>query len=146
MSPAAASAGRALVDRLAGQRRRDGGTAEGPLRLITVTEEPGRTRRRRRPLGQPDPRDADPQQGPGRRRQAAALLADAVDLHRKATRSGRRGGSGCNCWRGSGRIARGLARLFGLAGWSSLFGFRGLAAPGSIEQRYLRWSRARALR
>ena len=30
-------AGRAVVNRLAGQRRPDGGTAEGPLRLITVT-------------------------------------------------------------------------------------------------------------
>ena len=39
--------GRALVDRLAGQRRRDGGTAEGPLRLITVTEEAGKDKRRR---------------------------------------------------------------------------------------------------
>ena len=39
---------------------------------------------------------------------------------------------------------RGLGRLFGLAGWPALFGFRGLAAPGSVEQRYLRWSRARA--
>ena len=53
---------------------------EGPLRLITVTE--------RRPLGQPDPRDADPQQGPGRCRQAAALLADAVGLHRTAQGAG----------------------------------------------------------
>ena len=32
---------RAVVDRLAGQRCRDGRTAEGPLRLITVTEEAG---------------------------------------------------------------------------------------------------------
>ena len=40
---------------------------------------------------------------------------------------------------------RGPGRLLGLAGWSGLFGFRGLAAPGSIEQRYLRWSTARAL-
>ena len=31
--------GRGLVNRLAGQRCRDGGTAEEPLRLITVTEE-----------------------------------------------------------------------------------------------------------
>ena len=40
---------------------------------------------------------------------------------------------------------KGLDRLFGLAGWSSLFGFRGLASPGSIEHRYLRWSRGRAV-
>ena len=59
---------------------------QGPLRLITVSDEG---------IGQPDPRDADPQQGSRRRRQAAALLADAVGLHRDSTRSGRRGGSGC---------------------------------------------------
>ena len=34
----------------------------------------------------------------------------------------------------------GAGRLLGLAGWLELFGFRGLAAPGSIEKRYLRWS------
>jgi formylglycine-generating enzyme required for sulfatase activity len=39
---------------------------------------------------------------------------------------------------------KGFSRLFGLAGWSSLFGFRGLE-PGSIEHRYLRWSRGRAV-
>ncbi len=39
---------------------------------------------------------------------------------------------------------RGVRRVFVLAGWSALFGYRGLAAPGSIEQRYLRWSTARA--
>ena len=37
--------GRALVYRLAGQRARDGGKAEGPLRLITVTEEADGERR-----------------------------------------------------------------------------------------------------
>ena len=36
----------------------------------------------------------------------------------------------------------GLGRLLGLAGWSGLLDFRGLAAPCSIEQRYLRWSAA----
>ncbi len=44
-------------------------------------------------------------------------------------------------WKGR----RGLARLFGLAGWSAFLGFRRLAAPGSLEARYLRWSRAGAL-
>ena len=79
-----------------GQRRPDGGKQAGPLRLIT-------DRRRRR--GQPDPRDADPQQGPGRRRQAAALLADAVDLHRKKQGAGGAAGTIAAHGRGSGRIA-----------------------------------------
>ncbi len=43
------------------------------------------------------------------------------------------------------RDRKGLARLSGLAGRSALFGFRGLAPRGSLEQRYLRWSKARAL-
>jgi len=38
---------------------------------------------------------------------------------------------------------RGLARMLGLAGSSSLFELRGLATKGSLEQHYLRWSRAR---
>ncbi len=38
---------------------------------------------------------------------------------------------------------KGVARLGGLAGWSGLVGFRGLAAPGTLERRYLRWSMAR---
>jgi formylglycine-generating enzyme required for sulfatase activity len=37
---------------------------------------------------------------------------------------------------------RGPARLLGLAGWSGLIGLRGLAVPGSLEGRYLRWSLA----
>ena len=40
---------------------------------------------------------------------------------------------------------KGLKRIFGLAGWSGLVAFRGLATPGSIEQSYMRWSKARAL-
>ena len=39
-------------------------------------------------LGQPDPRDPDPQQRVGRRGPAAALLADALALHRAAPGSG----------------------------------------------------------
>jgi hypothetical protein len=35
-------------------------------------------------------------------------------------------------------------RLFGLAGWRDIFRFRGLATPGSVEQRYLRWSNVAA--
>ena len=42
MSPVAASPGRALVDRLAGQRRRDDGAAGAPLRLIIVSEDIGK--------------------------------------------------------------------------------------------------------
>jgi formylglycine-generating enzyme required for sulfatase activity len=43
------------------------------------------------------------------------------------------------------RDRKGLARFSGLAGWSSFFSFYGLAPRGSLEQRYLRWSKARAL-
>ena len=43
------------------------------------------------------------------------------------------------------RAAHGRLSLRRLAGWSELFGFRDLAARGSLEQRYLRWSSGRAL-
>ena len=79
-------AGLALVDRLAGRRQRDGAGRQGPLRLITITgDEPGSTD----PVGQPDPRDPDPQQGRRCRRQAATLLADALALPRAAPGPGR---------------------------------------------------------
>ncbi len=94
--------GRDLVDRLAGRRRPDSGTRHGPLRLITVSEDAGDRRAggAAGPLGQPDPRDADPQQGPRRRWQAAALLADAVDLHRDQQGTG--GAAGAAAASGAG--------------------------------------------
>ncbi len=38
---------------------------------------------------------------------------------------------------------KGLVRLFGLAGWSKLFSFRGLSIDTPIESAYIRWSIAR---
>jgi formylglycine-generating enzyme required for sulfatase activity len=133
-------AGRALVNRLAGERARDGGKAEGPLRLITVTEEGDGERRDGRwvnlihetlirskgldAAGKPQPywptlwRYIEQNKERAARRERVQLLARE--------------------W----KDRRGLARLLGLAGWSSLFGLRGLVVPGSLEQRYLRWSRA----
>jgi formylglycine-generating enzyme required for sulfatase activity len=137
--------GRAVVDRLAGQRRRDGGTAEGPLRLITVTEEGG-------------------QNGSSQRTRWANLIHETLIRSRGLDANGKMQPYWPTLWnyieKNKQRAARwerlqllarewkdrkGLARLHALAGWSALFGFRGLAARGSLEQRYLRWSRSRAL-
>ena len=139
-------AGRALVDRLAGQRAREGGTAEAPLRLITVTEDAGKggspsvdgrwvnliheTLIRSKGLdsaGNPQPYWPTLWTHIESHKDRAARLERLQLLARE--------------W----KDRKGLARLFGLAGFSSLFAFRGLAAPGSIERRYLRWSRASAL-
>ena len=138
--------GRALVDHLAGTRARGDPEAVGPLRLITVADEAedpttGQHRKgwvnlihetliRSKGLdakGQPQPywptlwRYIEQHQDRAARRERLQLLARE--------------------WKGR----KGLARLFGLAGWLELVGFRGLAAPGSIEQRYLRWSTVRGL-
>jgi formylglycine-generating enzyme required for sulfatase activity len=142
-------AGRALVNRLAGQRVLDVGSAEGPLRLITITKEEagggteggdGRwvnliheTLVRSRGL------DAA-----GEAQPYWPTLWKYIEKHKE--RAARRERLQLLAREWSDR--RGLARLLGLAGWSltgwsSLFGFHGLVAPGSIEQRYLSWSRAR---
>ena len=138
--------GRTLVDHLAGTRARGDPKAVGPLRLITVADEADElttdqwrkgwvnliheTLIRSRGLdakGQPQPywptfwRYIEQHQDRAARRERLQLLARE--------------------WKGR----KGLARLFGLAGWLELVGFRGLAAPGSIEQRYLRWSTVRGL-
>ncbi len=133
-------AGRALVARLAGERRRDGGAAQGPLRLITVTgdESAGNGTRwvnlihetliRSKPdaAGKPLP--------------YWKTLWDYVEKHKHRAAHRERLQLLAQEW----RQRRGLARLFGLAGWSSLWGYRRLAAPWSLEFRYLRWSRATA--
>ncbi len=138
--------GRDLVDRLAGRRRLDGGTRHGPLRLITVSEE-GRE-------GAPA----------ARQDRWVNLIHETLIRSRGLDASGRPQPYWPTLWTyiesNKERAARrerlqlmarewkdhkGLSRLFGLAGWSSLFGFRGLAAPGSLEHRYLRWSRGRAV-
>ena len=139
--------GLALVYRLAGTPARDGGAAHGPLRLITVTEEPAgsdgagngsgesggwvnlihETLVRSKGLdekGKPQP------YWPtlwGYIEANKPLAARREELQLRARR-----------W----KDRRGLARLLGLAGWSGLLGFWGLATPRSLEQRYLRWSGA----
>ncbi|MBK8176697.1 MAG: SUMF1/EgtB/PvdO family nonheme iron enzyme [Rhodospirillales bacterium] len=136
--------GRSLVARLAGQRRRDGGTAEQPLRLITITEDS----------------EKDKQPGGGPR---INLIHETLIRSKGLDAAGKPQPYWPTLWayieKNTERAAQrerlrllarewkdrtGLSRLFGLAGWSSLLGFRRLAAPGSLEQRYLRWSRARA--
>ncbi|MBL8666326.1 MAG: SUMF1/EgtB/PvdO family nonheme iron enzyme [Rhodospirillales bacterium] len=136
------SGGRMIVDRLAGRRRPDGALAEGPLRLLTIAGETGKN-------GKGDARvslihetlirskrpDAD-----GRAQPYWPMLWNYIE--RNAERAARR--ERLTLMAREWKDRTGFARLRKLAGWSSLFGFRGLAAPGSLEQRYLCWSRARA--
>ncbi len=118
---------------LAGMRR-------DPRHVALAKAEPARQGRL---LGQPDPRDPDPQQGNGRRgashSHSGLTLWQYIEQHKDRAARRERLRLQAREW----KERKGLARLFGLAGWSGLFGFRGLAAPGSIEQRYLRWSTGR---
>ena len=134
--------GRDLVNRLAGQRGASGDAkGHGPLRLITVTEEPvaGNTAQDKARWvnlihemlihskntsaeGKPQPywptlwQYIEQNKAQAARREHLELLARQ--------------------W----KERKGLARLFGLAGWWDLVSFRGLAARGSLERSYLRWS------
>ena len=134
-------AGRALLGRLAGERLLDGAPAHGPLRLITVTNE------------------ADGAAGPGTDGRQVNLIHETLICSKAPDAQGRRQPFWPSLWTyieqhkdraarrerlrllaREWRERRGLARLVGLAGWQDVFGFRGLAAPDSVERRYLRWS------
>ncbi len=136
--------GRGLVHRLAGERARDGGVA-GPLRLITVTEE------------------AESGATASAHRRSVNLIHETLIRSKGLDAAGKPQPYWPTLWsyieKNKDRAARrerlqlmarewkegrGLSRYFTLAGWSSLFGFRGLAAAGSLEKRYLGWSQAKA--
>ncbi|MDG4594615.1 MAG: SUMF1/EgtB/PvdO family nonheme iron enzyme [Candidatus Contendobacter sp.] len=134
--------GRAIVDRLAGTRASDGGKNTGPLRLITVTEEAagGDTTGRwvnliHETLIRSKRLDATSKPQP-----YWPTLWTYIEQHKKRAARRERLQLLAREWKDH----QGFARLFGLAGWSSLFGFRGFATPGSIEQRFLTWSRRKA--
>jgi len=138
--------GRDLVDRLAGRRSPDGGKAHGPLRLITVSEDWGD----REPAAGHDRwvnlihETLIRSKGPdveGKAQPYWPTLWDYIERNKERAARRERLQLMAREWKDRG----GLARLRGLAGWSSLFGYRGLAAPESVEERYLRWSRASAL-
>jgi formylglycine-generating enzyme required for sulfatase activity len=138
--------GRGLVDRLAGQRRPGGGMAEGPLRLITVTEEAGKNK-----VAKGDGRwvnlihemliRSKGVDATGKAQPYWPTLWDYIEQHKERAMRRERLQLLAREW----KDRKGLDRLFGLAGWSSLFEFRGLVAPRSLEHRYLRWSRGRAV-
>ena len=133
--------GRDLVNRLAGERSRDDGEARGPLRLITVTDETSTDKTRWVSLihetlirgrggasdGRPQPYWLTLWNYIDENKERAALYEHLQLLARE--------------WKE--RRTR-LSRAFGLAGPTEIYKFRGLAVPESIEERYLRWSTARA--
>jgi len=142
-------AGEALLNRLAGERNPDSGTGRGPVRLITVSEE----------VAGADAAAEVPDKGKGR---WVNLIHETLIRSKGPDDKGKPQPYWPTLWRyieqhkdraarrerlqlqaREWRSRKGLARLFGLAGWSGLLGFRGLATPGTIERRYLRWSLAR---
>ena len=136
--------GRTLVARLAGQRRGEGGATEQPLRLIMVTDD---TEKNKGPDGGP----------------WVNLIHETLIRSKGKDAAGKPQPYWPTLWnyieKNKARAARqerlqlmardwndrsGLGRYFSLAGWSSLFVFRGMTSPGSLERRYLRWSQANA--
>ena len=98
----------------------------------------------RQGLGQPDPRDADPQQGLGRQGRTAALLADALALHRAAPGPGARGASACSYWRGSGRTARDSHGFSGSPAGRSCSAFAGSPRPAASSSAICAGAHGRA--
>jgi formylglycine-generating enzyme required for sulfatase activity len=127
-------AGLAVVNRLSGQRQADGGRQAGPLRLITVGDDGAVNLIHETLIRSKGPDSA------GKPQPYWPTLWNNIEKNKERAARRERLQLLAREW----KDRRGLARMLGLAGWSSLFGFRGLAAPGSLEQRYLRWSRARA--
>lgn len=134
--------GRHLIDHLAGTRDQDSPYANGSLRLITISGDD---------KSEAAARDSD---------RWVNLIHEMLVRSRESDDEGRSQPYWPTFWhyieRNKQRAVRrerlqilarswqtkkGFARLFGLAGWSAFFDFRKLAAPGSVEQRYLRWSR-----
>jgi formylglycine-generating enzyme required for sulfatase activity len=124
-----------VVNRLSGQRRPDGGRQAGPLRLITVGDN-GAVNLIHETLIRSKGHDAA-----GKAQPYWPTLWAYIEKNKERAARRERLLLLAREW----RDRKGLARMLGLAGWSSLFGFRGLAAAGSLELRYLRWSRARAV-
>jgi formylglycine-generating enzyme required for sulfatase activity len=127
-------AGLAALNRLSGQRRPDDGRQAGPLRLITVGDN-GAVNLIHETLIRSKGPDAA-----GKPQPYWPTLWNYIETNKERAARRERLQLMAREWRGR----KGLGRMLGLAGWSSLFGFRGLAAKGSLEQRYLRWSRTRA--
>jgi formylglycine-generating enzyme required for sulfatase activity len=127
-------AGPGVVNRLSGQRQPDGGRQAGPLRLITVGDN-GAVNLIHETLIRSKGLDAA-----GKAQPYWPTLWAYLEKNKERAARRERLLLMAREW----RDRKGLARMLGLAGWSSLFRFRGLAAAGSLEQRYLRWSRARA--
>jgi hypothetical protein len=138
--PGGRARGRALVYRLAGERARDGGQAQRPLRLITVTEETAAA----------DGVEGDSPQANGRwvnLIHETLIRSKGLDekgkpqpywptlwnyIENNKVRAARR--ERLRLQAREWRDRRRLGRVFGLAGWAGLIGFRGLAAPKSLER------------
>ena len=135
--------GLALVNRLAGERASDNAKAIGPLRLITVTGDAAKLNS----SGQPDrwvnlihetlirSRGLDAKDQP---QPYWPMLWNYIEANKARAARRERLQALAVDWQNR----TGLGRFVGLAGWSGVFHFRGVAAPGSIELRYWRLSAA----
>ena len=131
-----------VVNHLAGTRARNGGKSLGPLRLITVSEEAIRETEEEERGGFVNlihetlirSKGLDEK---GQPRPYWPTLWRYIEQHKRRAAKRERLQIMAREW----RSRSGLGRLAGLAGWSALFGGRHLASPGTVEHRYLTWSR-----
>ena len=124
--------GRELVDQLAGRRARDGAKHQGPLRLITVTDDAS-VNLIHETLIRSKGNNEDGEQLP-----YWPTLWSHIEQRKEQAKQRERLELLVRQWKPRKR----MKRLFGLVGWWDLINFWKLSAPGSLERTYLRWSAA----
>ncbi len=133
--------GRDVINRLAGQRALAGGK-NGPLRLITVTDEittDAGTKARERWVNlihETLIRARAPDTVGAETKPYWPTLWHYIEQHKHRAARRERLQLQAREW----QARTGFSRQFGLAGLSGLVDFKALAVPGTLEQRYLRWS------
>jgi formylglycine-generating enzyme required for sulfatase activity len=125
--------GQGVVESLAGVRRQDDPGRRGQLRLITIAEDNSVNLIHETLVRAKGPDAA------GKLRPYWPTLWNHVERQKQLAPRRDRLELLVQEWQGR----RGLARIFGLASWSDLSRFRGLASR-RVERRYLHWSAASA--
>lgn len=135
--------GRKLVDHLAGMRAHDGGKNRGPLRLITVADDPGTGKSNQDKMqwvslihetlirSKGNDKDGKPQP-------YWPTLWHTIEAHKEQAAQREHLEWLTRQW----KPHKGMKRLSGLASGWDLLRFWKLSAPGSSERKYLRWSAA----
>jgi formylglycine-generating enzyme required for sulfatase activity len=133
--------GRKLVDHLAGRRSLDGAKNRGPLRLITVTDDPGMGKSNQHKMQWVNLIHETLIRNKGNDKQGKPqpywpTLWHYIEAHKEQAAQRELLEWLARQW----KPHKGMKRLRGLASGWDLLHFWKLSTPGSLERAYLRWS------